>query len=469
MTGTAEGLARFDEAVDSLLHFRVDLVDAARQTVVADPEQPLARVLCAYLRLLGTEYEDAALGNREFSAWLAERDESRWTEREKEHVAAVRSWMGGDMSGAGAILRRVSSRCPRDVLALSVGHQIDFLMGEAVALRDRIADALPAWSAGDAHLSALLGMHAFGLEETRDYARSEEVGLAAVTVDPADVWAMHAVVHAHEMRGRFGDGLRFMNERVEDFDRGNFFRVHNWWHYCLYALEAGRKDLTLGVFDAVLHPPCAAPVAMELVDASALLWRLYLEGHDEVQRFTALADQWATKMEVAHYAFNDLHAVMASVGAGRLDEADALVASRIRDVDVSAEGNTNVRFTTEVGLPACQAVLAFGRGRYDDVIEALFPIRHRLHRFGGSHAQRDVLQRTLLEAALRARRVEVAGRLLTERLDQRPSSPYNWWRQAALEMLLGRDAERAAAVGEAERLIAGAQPSFSALRVLVAG
>jgi hypothetical protein len=52
------------------------------------------------------------------------------------------------------------------------------------------------------------------------------------------------------------------------------------------------------------------------------------------------------------------------------------------------------------------------------------PIRRRLQLFGGSHAQRDVLQRTLLEAALRDGRRDLARALIAERLAVRPNSAY---------------------------------------------
>ena len=62
----------------------------------------------------------------------------------------------------------------------------------------------------------------------------------------------------------------------------------------------------------------------------------------------------------------------------------------------------------EVGLPIVRAIEAFGREQYAEATELLMPVRYRAHLFGGSHAQRDVVHRTLLEAALRAGR-QTAG------------------------------------------------------------
>jgi hypothetical protein len=205
------------------------------------------------------------------------------------------------------------------------------------------------------------------------------------------------------------------------------------------------------VYDDVLHNADSAGVAMEMLDAAALLWRLYLEGEDQTVRWQALADAWVPKVHEPYYSFNDMHAVMAFVGAGRMAEAERLVDGRAawlrgappRDV-------TNVAMTEEIGLPVCRSVLAFGQGRYDEVVDTLMPLRYRLSFFGGSHAQRDAVQRTLLEAALRAGRRAEAGMLVNERISLKPCSPYNWLKHADLCDLLGR-AEQAAA----DRALAG--------------
>ncbi len=77
----------------------------------------------------------------------------------------------------------------------------------------------------------------------------------------------------------------------------------------------------------------------------------------------------------------------------------------------------------EVGLPVAEALVAFGRGDYSRVIESLMPVRHIAQRFGGSNAQRDLLHLTLLEAALRSGRTELARALAAERTALKPASP----------------------------------------------
>jgi hypothetical protein len=81
--------------------------------------------------------------------------------------------------------------------------------------------------------------------------------------------------------------------------------------------------------------------------------------------------------------------------------------------------------TREVGLPASRAIVAFGRGDYASAIEALEPVRLAAYRFGGSHAQRDILGLTLVEAALRGGQARLARALAAERMNVKPSSQFN--------------------------------------------
>ncbi|NUS01045.1 MAG: tetratricopeptide repeat protein [Nonomuraea sp.] len=443
MTGASAAAARhYDQAVDELLHFRAEVVGETKAALADSPGFPMGNVLSAYLGMLSTEADDARAARARFAAFRRAADESSLLPRERAHVAAVRALLDGDLLTCGALLAEITVEHPRDALALAAGHQIDFFTGDARSLRDRIGGALTAWHDDDPHLGHVLGMYAFGLEEAGHYDRSEEVGLRAVELNRRDVWGIHAVVHTYEMQGRFGEGVRYLDARLDDWSTGTFFNVHNWWHYALYALEAGDVPRALAVHDAVL---AAGSTCMELLDAAALLWRLHLEGSDQHERWTALADAWPARVAEPFYAFNDMHAVMSYVGAGRIGDAEKLIASREAYLLEPRPGVTNVDMTARVGLPVCRAMVAYGRGDHEAVVGLLYPIRHRINEFGGSHAQRDAVQKTLLESALRGGRHEVARVLVSERISIRPCSPFNWLKQAALADRLGDDAMAATA------------------------
>ena len=110
--------------------------------------------------------------------------------------------------------------------------------------------------------------------------------------------------------------------------------------------------------------------------------------------------------------------------------------------------------TSAVGLPVCRSLVAFGDGRHEQVLAELLPIRTRIHEFGGSHAQRDAIERTLLEAAIRAGRTDLANALVSERLAVRECSTYAWSKRALLLAAAG-DKTGAAAAAARERELAG--------------
>jgi hypothetical protein len=83
----------------------------------------------------------------------------------------------------------------------------------------------------------------------------------------------------------------------------------------------------------------------------------------------------------------------------------------------------NAAFTREVGHAATDAIQAFGDEQYDEVVSLIRGIRSTAHRFGGSHAQRDVLDLTLLEAAFRSGQHDLAKALTAERVAAKPASP----------------------------------------------
>jgi len=419
------GLAHSGANADSLAHYRralhqfqcyiedpVASVDAA---IEQRPDFVMAHVLKAYLHLLGTE--PAAIVVARDCLDAAQRLSAN--ARERGHIAAVARMVDGQWHHAGRLLEDVAIDFPRDILALQAGHLADFYVGNSRMLRDRIARALPAWSRDMPGYHAVLGMHAFGLEETADYALAEAQGRAAVELEPRDGWAQHAVAHVMEMQCRTRDGIAWMRANPEAWSTDSFFRVHLWWHLALYHLELGEIDEVLALFDGPIHGERSTMV-LDMIDASALLWRLHLRGIDVGRRWATVADGWEPIARAGNYAFNDVHAVMAFVGAQRPDAIAAVLETQQR---VMQGNDDNEAFTREVGHPLALAIKAFGQARYDDTVRLIRQVREIAHRFGGSHAQRDLLDLTLIEAALRAGQRPLATALCAERLTTRGHSP----------------------------------------------
>jgi tetratricopeptide (TPR) repeat protein len=341
--------------------------------------------------------------------------------RERAHAAAARAWLDGDFARSIRLYGDILLDHPRDLLALQVAHVGDFLLGASQMLRDRVAQVLPHWDGSVPGVGYVQGMYAFGLEETALYGRAEEIGLSALSRNRRDPWAVHAVAHVMEMQGRTEEGVDWLTARAEDWAPGNGLAVHLWWHVALFQLELGQPERALDVYDHQIRPR-PSRIAYENVDASSLLWRLAVRGVEVGDRWQALADDWAAMAEHGHYAFNDVHAVMAYAGAGRTESAARTLAAMEARID---GGGTNAAMTGEVGLPLARALLAFWQGKYDACIETLAGIRTIAHRFGGSHAQRDLLHLTLIEATLRSGRKNLAVALASERTQLKPTSPFN--------------------------------------------
>jgi tetratricopeptide (TPR) repeat protein len=310
-------------------------------------------------------------------------------------------------------------------------------LGQSQTLRDRVARVLPYWSDSTPGYGYVLGMHAFGLEECGDYVRAEQAGRHALEVNARDPWAVHAVAHVMEMQGRLPEGIEWLESRAPDWSVDNGFAFHNWWHLALYYLDLGQTAKVLELYDQRIRPGRSQAI-LEMIDATAMLWRLHLRGVDVGERWKELADAWEPLAADAHYAFNDVHAMMAFVADRREEAARTLLASLRARADQS--NGTNATMTREVGLPVCVALRAFGRGEWDVVIEMLRPVRLVAQRAGGSHAQRDILSLTLIEAALRGGEAKLARALAAERTHVKPTSPYNWRLTARAQTLLGEHA-----------------------------
>jgi hypothetical protein len=429
LTGATEAAATLHQAAMAELQcYRGDPVAGADAALAEAPDFAMAHVLRAWLHLLGTEPGGLPVAR---DAHAFARRHAR-TDRERGHVAAIGHLIEGRWHDASRVLEDVTIAHPRDALGLLAGHQIDFFTGHSRMLRDRIARALPHWSREAPGYHSVVGMHAFGLEETGNYAAAERQGRLGVELEPRDAWAQHAVAHVLEMQSRQAEGIAWMRANPEAWATDSFFAVHNWWHLALYHLELGEIAEVLALFDDQIYG-AKSGVVLDMVDASALLWRLMLRGVDVGGRWRAVADNWTLIATAGAYAFNDAHAVMAFVGAGRLDKAEAVLESQRAAM---ASAGDNATFTAEVGHAVAKAFVAFGRGRYAEVVALLRPVRSIAARFGGSHAQRDVLDLTLIEAALRSDQAALARALVDERVAVRPESPLSRLFQKRAGLLL---------------------------------
>lgn len=175
----------------------------------------------------------------------------------------------------------------------------------------------------------------------------------------------------------------------------------------------------LKLYDAAIGGT-GSSVVLDMIDASAMLWRLHLGGVDVGDRWQPPADRWAPLARAGDYAFNDFHAMLAFVGADRAMLQQTVLESQQEALRSESD---NACFTREAVHAVTRAVQAFGHGDFTTAVELLRAMRHQAHRFGNSHAQRDLIDLTLVEAAVRSGQPALARGLAAERAALRPRSP----------------------------------------------
>jgi tetratricopeptide (TPR) repeat protein len=427
----------YDHAVMQLAFYRADPIATIDEALAIDPAFIMGH--CLKAGLLATTSERGSEAGIAAALAAAERHVGHALGRELMHLNAARAWLSRDFTGAAKLYGDICAEHPRDLLALQIAHIMDFLLGQSSMLRDRPAQVLHAWGERDPLRGVILGMHAFGLEECGAYDDAEAIGRRAVELSPADIWATHAVTHVFEMRGQTRSGIEWIKSTAPAWSEHNFFAFHNWWHLALFHLDTEDHDAALAVYDTRIRPT-PSRVAGELVDASALLWRLRLRGVDVAERWMELAASWEALGDDGYYAFNDVHALMAFLATGNQRQAKRI----LNGLDAaSRRSDTNGMMSREVGLPMARALGAFEEQDFEITVDELQRVRAFAHRFGGSHAQRDLLQLTTTEAALRAGRQPLARALVGERLARKPTSACNL-RLLERALIMGADEDLSA-------------------------
>jgi tetratricopeptide (TPR) repeat protein len=417
--GVQTAIDSLDRVCDMLHAYQADPLAEVDKIIADHPDFAMAHAFRA--GALATATDKAFEPEFIKSVQAAERLSSKANERERMHIDAVRAWRDGDWERAAEHWGRAAISWPRDLLALQYAHVSDFFLGYSHMLRDRIARALPHWNRGVPGYGFVEGMYAFGLEEAGDYQQAEEHGREAVAINRQDGWAVHAVTHVLEMQGRAREGADFLAKGVDGWAPNSMFAYHLWWHKALFHLDSDDVASALALFDEKISAGGFGQ-ALELLDGSALLWRISLIGHDVGDRWNDIGSKWEARADDGYYAFNDANAMMAFVGSGN----GAAQKRQIETLRRAAAGTgTNAMMSREVGLPACEGFAAFGRGDYAEAIELLLPLRAKANRFGGSHAQRDMFSWTLTEAAIRLGNSALADTFVAERLSWKPESPVN--------------------------------------------
>ena len=415
---TAEAVAKYDLAVRAYNSGYGDAIGLFDEAIAFAPKFVMVHLAKAWLFTIAND--PALLGKARAQVGIAA--DLSMNERERGHLAALRQAVNGARMAAVALLDRHLMHYPFDLVAHQAAMLLDGFLGRFRWVRDRSARALPRWSRDTPSYGTMLAFHGFGCEEAGDYARAEDESRAAAELEPHSFWPHHTVSHVMEMTGRPADGLTWMSTREPYWSSpDNITRIHIWWHKSLFHVELGQYDAALALYDGPIMETLR-PLPLNLCNPSALLWRLDALGCDVTERWRDLLTIWEGHADGRCLVFTDMHAAMAELRSGQ----EALAERRLGWMRETAASDAEAApLYRDVGIPLVEGLVAFHRGDYQQAVDLLHPLRFDLWQIGGSHAQRDIIDWTLTEAALRGGMRDVALSMAHERLGTRPRSAVN--------------------------------------------
>lgn len=420
LSASPEAAIAYTTALEALLRVQSGAEISLQLAATVDPGFALAH---AGLALLGHEWGAAVDVETSLDA-AVESVRVRGDERERSFVAAVEARIRRPGPEAAAQLLAHIRHYAEDALAVSIAVPTIAFGGatevpqEAWSLVEGLAPAYGSdwWYAG---------MLAFIRQEQERWDEAAELSARALAEVPTSGHAVHARAHVFYETGQHDAGLDFLDPWIDTSGRAASHRAHFAWHAALHELAVGDDVAVRRRYAAQLAPPAVSGMRA-LVDSASLLWRARLAGawageEPPVQSVLEVVD--ADLLTRPRTAFATLHVAVARAAAGDSAALTALGAHAA----ASSDPVMNAAVVPVIaGL--CQLVSGQPSAAADTLQQSLV----QLWRVGGSNAQRDVIEDTLLYAYIEAGRCEQALALLTRRLDRRPS-PREQARLSALQ------------------------------------
>ena len=333
--------------------------------------------------------------------------------REASHIAFFDLLVAGDAEAALSALRVHLNAWPRDAVVLGTAAFTNGLIGSSGragqkrALLDLLENLAPSYG-DDWWFTAHHGM-ALSENGQRDAARPKIE--RSLRQNPKNPWAAHARAHLSYEEGDPDAARAFLASWLTTYPRNGSLFSHLNWHLALGHLEAGDAAAAYRLFREAFAPDVhSGPPRGKVTDPVSFLWRWELAGHPRDANAWHILHDFATgAFPRAGLAFSDMHIALAEAVAGN----HAVLEARARQIDDLASKG---RYPSGPLVPAVSgAFAAFERRDFSAAIEALEPIAGELERIGGSRAQLDLVEFTLLKAYLNANRLDDAGQMLSVR------------------------------------------------------
>jgi tetratricopeptide (TPR) repeat protein len=321
-----------------------------------------------------------------------------------------------------ALIEEHVKEFPRDALLVNQAGSTIGLGGrpDREALRVGFVEALAGAYGDDWWYQSALG---FTYHEVGRYVESRRLSERSLAQYPGNANASHNIAHVcYETVDNEG-GIAMLTDWLGAYDRRAPFHCHLAWHVALFELQCGRPERALAIYERDIAPSSNPRLAM--IDGSALLWRFGLYDYQKGPLpWRRLADL-AARVTRAGFIFGDVHAALVYASAGDGAAMSALITG------LEALHLKGHPIAGSVALPLVRGVGAYVAGDYAGALALLESVDGEIHRVGGSHAQWELFEETMVVCLLRLGRLEPAERLIRRRLNTR-SSPRDlvWLRQA---------------------------------------
>ncbi|MEX0784189.1 MAG: tetratricopeptide repeat protein [Dehalococcoidia bacterium] len=414
-TSSARAADLYREGIDLMLAGGFGGEAMIEEALQEDAGFSLARVTHARnLQLRGRVQEARDL------ATLAQETSGDVTRRERQHVDVIATAITDSGEQALAKVREHVAEFPRDAYVLSQANGVYGLIGFSghINRNDEQLDLLESVAPAYGEDWWFLGALSFAYNELFQSLKARPLAERSVELREGNAHGAHSVAHVCFELGDTAAGTSFLDAFIPGCDERASLHQHLAWHNALFQLREGNVERALDLFETYLRPGANrfAPPINQVVDPAAFLWRLEAYGHQaDPAAWTSLRDDAARFFQRPGVMFADVHCALAYAGAG--DEAALglwIEALRKREAEGKVSGGPIV-------VKLAEAAASFATGDYDRVVETLEPSQHEVVRIGGSHAQRELWEDTLIAAYLRSGRGEQAADLLRKRLGRRPS------------------------------------------------
>ncbi|POB11764.1 hypothetical protein [Sulfobacillus sp. hq2] len=356
---------------------------------VLNSERPsLASLEILCVDLVTTMEQAKILRARE---WLRSMKEfAEQSERDQLLLRALEHWTNRRFEESHRNLRQVLNRYPQDILAVWACHMLEFYMGWISQMLTTMQLVRDAWNAQTPLLTYFKAIDAFSLEENGNFEQALTSANLALTLNARNVYAIHVVCHYYYETGQFYEGSRWMEAHRSEWCDNSSMRIHIWWHYAIFRLYLMDIAQVYEIYDQELRRK-SDPNSLEDLDAASLLWRLHLLGYDDSSRWMELYQSWKHYGLEEFYWFNDLHALIVLLANGYGDKAAALAQHSITRSEPGSQ---------ETLRHALRGFAFFEAGECQWGLEDLWHAMQGTP-FGGSNAQRDILELTVAVAITR--------------------------------------------------------------------